>query len=73
MRKSQLSFMEVLEEIGANVEWEAKGEARGEAVGKEKEAISIARKMVSSGFPLETVVSITELDPEKVRELYNGV
>ena len=64
MRKSQLSFIEVLEEIGANVEWEARG--------KEKETISIAKKMVSSGFPLETVASITELDPEIVRGLYNG-
>ena len=46
--------------------WEAKGEAKG----KENEALTIAQKMVNSGFPLETVVSITELDPEKVKALY---
>ena len=32
---------------------------------------AITKKMMSSGFPLETIASITEIDPEKVRELYN--
>jgi len=49
------------------------GEARGEAIGKEKEAISIAKNMIGLDLPFETVVLATKLDPEIVRELYNGV
>ena len=71
MRKTQLSPAELFEKAGWTAEWEAMGEIRGEARGKEKEALSIAKKMLCSGFPFDTVVSITELDPEKVRELYN--
>ena len=65
MSNSQLTVEEVLEEIGLTAKWEARG--------KESEAIAIAKKMVCSGFPLETVVSITELDPEKVKALYTEV
>jgi len=75
MRKAQLSPVELFKKAGWTAEWEAMGEAKGEArgmeLGKEMEALSIAKKMLSSGFPLETVVSITDLDPEIVRGLYN--
>ena len=70
MRKHQLTVDEVFENAGFTAKWEARGEARGVALGKEEGATAIAKKMVCSGFPFETVVSITELDPEKVRELY---
>ena len=49
---------------------EAIGEAAGEARGKEREALAIAQNMVNLGFPLETVVSATMLDPEKVKTMY---
>ena len=45
-------------------------EARGEAKGEERKALGIAQKMINSGYPLETIVSMTELDPEKVKKLY---
>ena len=67
MRKYPPSMDEVLEEIGATAKWEAKGEARG----KEREAISIAKNMIGLEIPFETVVLATKLDPEKVRALYN--
>ena len=71
MRNNQLTLDEVLENVGLKAKWEARAEARGVALGKEEEATVIAKKMLYSGFPLETVVSITELDPEKVRGLYS--
>ena len=41
-----------------------------EAKTKVKERFSIAQNMIGRGYPFEEVVSFTELDPEKVRELY---
>ena len=64
MRNSSLTLDEVLEEAGLVAKWEARGE--------EYKAIEVAKKMLSSGFPLETVASMTELDPEKVKTLYEG-
>jgi hypothetical protein len=46
------------------------GEARGRTEGEEQKAISIAQNMVNLGFPIETVVSATQLNIEKVRPLY---
>jgi hypothetical protein len=34
------------------------------------EAVAIAQNLVKLGIPFETVVSATQLDPEKVRALY---
>ena len=62
MSSTHLSLEELIEKEG----WFAKYEARG----KESEALAIAKKMVSSGFPPETIASITELAPEKVNALY---
>ena len=58
------SLDDVFEKTGMAARWEAKAEART--------ALDIAQNMVNSGFPLETVVSMTKLDPEKVKELYKG-
>ena len=66
MSSTHLSLEELIEKEG----WFAKYEALGEARGEERKAIDVAKKMVSSGFPPETVASITELAPEKVKELY---
>ena len=40
--------------------------------GKKTEALAIAKNLVNLGIPFETVVSTTRLDPEKVKELYQG-
>ena len=68
MSNAARSLDEVFERTGLAARWEA----RGKAMGKESEALAIAKNMVSSGFPLETVVSMTKLDPEKVKELYQA-
>jgi hypothetical protein len=49
---------------------EAIGEARGVAIGRAESSFSIAQNMVKMGFPIETVISATQLDPEKVKILY---
>jgi len=52
---------------------EARGEARGvlmgEIRGEERKAIGIAKNLVNLGLPLETVVSVTGLGIEKVKEI----
>ena len=58
-----LTVEKVFEEVG----WTAKWEARGE----ERKALGIAQNLVKMGLPVEAVVSATELDPEKVKALYN--
>ena len=68
MKKSDLTIEQVFENVG----WTAKWEARGEARGKENEAFAIAQKMVNQGYPIEMIISITELDPEKVKALYQN-
>jgi len=62
-----LTVEKVFEEVGWTAKWEARGEARGE----ERKAFGIAQKLVKMGLPVEAVVSATELDPEKVKALYN--
>jgi len=63
MSAAAKSLDEVFERTGLAAKWEARGEAKGR--------YDIAQQMVHSGFPAETVVSITKLDPEKVKELAN--
>lgn len=48
---------------------EKMGELRGEKQGRLSEKLTIARRMIESHFPEETVVSLTKLSPEEVREL----
>jgi len=57
-------------ETGWAAEWEAEGRAEGEARGRAEGAFSIAQNMVKMGLPIETVISATQLDPEKVKTLY---
>ena len=68
MRNNELTIEQVFEEVG----WIAKWEARGEVKGEERKALGIAKNMVNLGLPLETIVSATELDPEKIKALYPG-
>ena len=69
MGKPSLELEKVFEEVG----WISKWEARGMTIGEERKALDIAQNMIDDGLPLETVVSYTKLDPEKVRKLYRGV
>jgi hypothetical protein len=55
-------FDEVMEKSGLAARWEEKYRA--------KEAFDIAQNMVNLGLPIETVISATRLDPEKVKVLY---
>jgi predicted transposase YdaD len=59
-------FDQFVEENGLAARWEARGEARGRTEGR----VEVARKMVKMGLPAETVISATELEPKKVRQLY---
>ena len=61
---------ELLEETGWTAKLEAKFEARGEARGEERKAINIAQNMINLGLPLETIISATRLESEKVKALY---
>ena len=56
------SLDEVLVRTGLAAQWEARGE--------ERKAINMAKKMLNSGFSLETVAAISELDSEKLKTLY---
>ena len=58
MSSTTLTLEEILEEVGFY--------ARAE----ERHSLKIAKKMIESGFPLETVISMTELEPEKVKGLF---
>jgi len=58
MKELPLGIVKALEETG----WIAKA--------VEQKAEKIARNMVSLGLPFETIVSATQLDPEKVKVLY---
>jgi hypothetical protein len=66
LMKDKLTIEQVLENAGLTAKWEA----RGRAEGRTEEALSIAQNMVNLGLPPETVVSATQLDPEKVKALY---
>jgi len=59
-------FDEVMEKSGLAARLEEKYRAKGRA----EEAFDIAQNMVNLGFPIETVISATRLDPEKVKVLY---
>ena len=62
MSGSTVTLEKVLEDAGLTEKWEARGE--------ERKAVDIARNLINLGFPLETVVSATRLDSEKVKALY---
>jgi len=59
-----LTLEDVLVETGLAAKWEAEGETKGR--------FGIAQNMVKLGLPIETVISATQLDPEKVKTLYQA-
>jgi len=46
------------------------GLEEGREEGREEESFNIAQKLVKLGLPIETVITATQLDPEKVKEMY---
>ena len=61
-----------LEDVLIETGMMARAEARGETRGAERTAFAIAENMVKLGLPLETIVAVTKLDPEKVKALYKN-
>ena len=53
-------------------QWEAKGRAEGRFEGRAEGAFGIAQNLVKLGLPIETVISATQLDPEKIKPLYQA-
>jgi hypothetical protein len=74
MSGAALTIEQVFEEVGWIAKWEARGEVKGKAEGKaegeKQRALKIAKNMVALGLPFETIVSATQLEPEKVKELF---
>ena len=70
MSGEALTIEQVLEEAGWIARWEARGEAIGKVKGERQKALEIAKNMVALGLQFETIVSATQLEPEKVKELY---
>ena len=66
MSKPARSLEEVIIRTGLAEKWEARGEARGVALGenkgRESATLDIAKNMVKSGFPIETIISMTDLE-----------
>ena len=60
MSNTYKSFEQLLREVGFIAKWQ------------EREALAIAQNMVNMGLPQETIVSATNLDPEKVKALYQS-
>ena len=82
MSNSAKTLEEVLESTGIFAKRDAMAEERAKEravelavelaeAREEARALAIAKKMVEAGYPLETVVSMTSLEPEKVQELFN--
>jgi hypothetical protein len=63
-KKTSLTLEQVLENVGLTAKWKAEGKAEG--------VFAVAQNMVNMGLPFETVVSATQLEPEKVKALYRG-
>jgi predicted transposase/invertase (TIGR01784 family) len=46
------------------------GKVEGRVEGETHKALAIAQNMIDLGLPFETIISATQLDPEKVKALY---
>ena len=56
------TFDDLFDKTGIAARWEARA--------REKYSLSIAQKLIGLGLPMETIISATDLEPEKVRNLY---
>jgi hypothetical protein len=66
MSDATVTLEQVFEEVGWIAKWKAKGKAEGEELG----ALKIAKNMIAQGLPFDTIISSTQLDPDKVKKLY---
>ena len=57
------SLEEILERTGCY--------ARAETGAEERKAFDIAQNMITLGYPVEAVVSVTGIDPKKIKKLYH--
>jgi predicted transposase YdaD len=64
------TFREVLESSTFGANWRAEIKAEGEAMGMEAGRAEVARNLAKLGIPAETIITATQLDPEKVKALY---
>jgi hypothetical protein len=71
-RKQKITLEQVMINCGLAAKLEARGEVRGRTEGRTEGAFAIAQNLVNMGLPFETVVSATQLEPEKVKALYGG-
>jgi len=55
-----ITLEQVFEEVGLIAKWE------------ELKALKIAKNLIEQGYPFEAIVSATQLDPEKVKSLYQN-
>jgi len=61
--------VKVLEESGMIAQWEAKAEARGKAISRERTTLEIARNLLRMGMPVKDIAKATELPVQKIRLL----
>ena len=71
---STLTLEQVFKDVGWLDKWKAEGRVEGKAEGRvegeEHKALAIAKNMIDMGFTFEAIVSVTQLEPEKVKALY---
>jgi len=76
MSGNSLTIEQVLEEAGWISKWKAEGKTEGKAEGRTEGRTQgkaeVAKNMIALGLPFETIVSATQLDPEKVKALYQN-
>jgi predicted transposase/invertase (TIGR01784 family) len=60
---------EIFEGLGIIEYYEARGEAQGEARGKEEKAVQIARNLKKIGLPLEQIIEATGLTERQINGL----
>ena len=60
MSDTMLTLEQILEKVGLTARWEARG--------REQTALN----MIKLGYPMESIVSVTQLDSGKVKELFEG-
>ena len=65
MSNAAKSLDEVFERTGLAARWEAKAE--------ERKALDIAHNMFNQGYSIEAIISVTNLDPEKLMALFEPV
>jgi len=72
MSGNSLTIEQVLEEAGWISKWKAEGKTEGKTEGRTEGKAEVAKNMIALGLPFETIVCATQLEPEKVKALYQN-